>query len=283
MKSNGKTALVTGASSGIGEEIARVLLSDGYRVYAAARRIDRMKALEAAGAKLLPLDVTNDASMQAAMARISQDGATVDVLINNAGYGAFGSVEDMPLDEARRQFEVNVFGLARLTQLVLPAMRKNRAGKIVNITSIAGQISEPFGAWYHATKFAVEGFSDCLRMEVAPFGIDVIIVQPGAIKTEWNSIARTGLLQVSGGGAYGRAAVKHARFLEGADTSPNTSGPEAVAQTVHRALKATRPRTRYATGRGAGTILAVRRWLPDRAFDRLAMMVSQRSLFSKLV
>ena len=188
-----RVALVTGASSGIGEATARQLIAAGWRVYAGARRVDRMQPLAAAGARLLALDVTDDASMQQAIDTIRRDEGRLDALVNNAGYGSYGALEEVPLDEGRRQFEVNVFGLARLTQLALPMMRAQRSGRIVNITSIGGKIGEPFGSWYHATKFAVEGLSDSLRMELYPFGIDVVIIEPGAIKTEWNGIARDGL------------------------------------------------------------------------------------------
>ena len=167
-----KTAFVTGASAGIGEATARALLAAGYRVFAGARRLDRMAELAAAGATLLKLDLTDDASIVAAVNAIKSEAGRIDVLVNNAGYGSYGALEDVPLSEGRRQFEVNVFGLARLCQLVLPMMRAQKSGKIVNITSIGGKIWEPLGGWYHATKFAVEGLSDCLRVEVARFGID---------------------------------------------------------------------------------------------------------------
>jgi NADP-dependent 3-hydroxy acid dehydrogenase YdfG len=198
----GRTAFVTGASAGIGEATARALLAAGYRVFAGARRLDRMAGLAAAGATLIKLDLTDDASIVAAVNTIKNAAGRIDVLVNNAGYGSYGALEDVPLDEGRRQFEVNVFGLARLCQLVLPMMSAQKSGKIVNVTSIGGKIWEPLGAWYHATKFAVEGLSDCLRVEAAPFGVDVIVIEPGAIRTEWAGIARDGLLQMSGGSAY---------------------------------------------------------------------------------
>src|SRR5665213_2149263 len=176
-----KTALVTGASAGIGEAIARQLMADGYRVFAGARRVDRMQALGTAGARLLALDVTDDGSLKAAVAAIAAEGNGLAVLVNNAGYGSYGSLEEVPIEEGRRQFEVNVFGLARLTQLVLPLMRTAGRGAIINVSSIGGKIYEPYGSWYHATKFAVEGLSDSLRLELAPFGIRVIIIEPGGI------------------------------------------------------------------------------------------------------
>jgi NAD(P)-dependent dehydrogenase (short-subunit alcohol dehydrogenase family) len=264
-----KTALVTGASSGIGAAIARQLIVDGYRVFAGARRVERMGDLTAAGAVALSLDVTDDASMTAAIDAIRADSGRLDVLVNNAGYGSYGSLEEVPIEEGRRQFDVNVFGLARLTQLALPMMRAQRSGTVVNITSIGGKIYEPFGSWYHASKFAVEGMSDCLRMELAPLGINVIVIEPGAIKTEWTEISRLNLLQHSGNGPYAPYAAAHAAMLGNADTSNLASAPEVVAKTVSRALKTHRPRTRYATGGGARTAVFLRAILPDRWFDAM--------------
>jgi NAD(P)-dependent dehydrogenase (short-subunit alcohol dehydrogenase family) len=270
-----KTALVTGASSGIGEATVRRLLGQGYRVFAAARRLERMAPLTAIGAIPVALDLTDDASIVNAVAAITSETGRIDVLVNNAGYGAYGALEDVPLEEARRQFEVNVFGLARLCQLALPLMRAQKAGKIVNVTSIGGKGGEPFGAWYHATKFAVEGLSDCLRMEVKPFGIDVIVIEPGAIRTEWGGIAHESLLRRSGESAYGAFARRHASMLARAIDSKLPSAPDVVANTIACAVRARRPRIRYATGGGAQFILFLRSILSDRMFDRLVWRMSQ--------
>ena len=272
-----KVAFVTGASAGIGEATARALLAAGYTVFAGARRLDRMAGLAALGATLLKLDLTDDAAIVAAVEAIKSGAGRLDVLVNNAGYGSYGALEDVPLDEARRQFDVNVFGLARLCQLVLPIMRAQKSGKIVNVTSIGGKIWEPLGSWYHATKFAVEGLSDCLRVEVRRFGVDVIIIEPGAIRTEWAGIAREGLLAMSGNSAYAEQAKRHARLLAGAETSSLASPPAVVAKTIVRAVGARRPKTRYATGGGARTILLLRKILSDRMFDRLMLRISQGS------
>ena len=268
-----KTALVTGASAGIGAAIARQLLEDGYRVFAGARRVERMAELAAAGATVLALDVTDDASMVAAVETVVTEAGRIDVLVNNAGYGSYGSLEEVPLDEGRRQFEVNVFGLARLIQLVLPAMRAEGSGAIVNISSVGGKIYEPFGSWYHASKFAVEGMSDCLRLELEPFGVRVIVIEPGAIRSEWTGIAHDHLLQWSGSGPYKPYAEAHARMFTRADTSSVSAPPEAVARIVSRALKARRPRTRYAAAGGALPLLMLRRILPDRMFDRVVRLM----------
>jgi NAD(P)-dependent dehydrogenase (short-subunit alcohol dehydrogenase family) len=273
-----KVALVTGASSGIGESIARRLLSEGYVVYAGARRLERMADLERRGARLLALDLTDDTSITAAMQRVLAETGRIDALVNNAGYGAYGALEEVPLTEGRRQFEVNLFGLARLIQLALPAMRTQGTGRIVNITSIGGKIHEPMGAWYHATKFAVEGLSDCLRMELEPFGIDVVVIEPGAIKTEWSGIARQGLIEASATGPYAEQAHLSAAILAGADQGSG-SRPEVVANAVAAALAARRPKTRYVIGGGAKPMIALRWLLSDRAFDAL-MRLAARSMAS---
>ena len=266
------TVLVTGASSGIGEATVRKLLAEGYHVFAAARRLERMKSLEAAGAKLLHLDLTDDASITTAAAQVGD----VDILVNNAGYGSYGALEDVPMEEARRQFEVNVFGLARLTQLVTPGMRAKKNGAIVNVGSIGGKFGEPMGSWYHATKYAVEGLSDSLRMELTPFGIRVILIEPGAIATEWAGIAVATLRKASGNTAYREQAELHARMFESADLARMASPPAVVADTIAQALKAKRPRTRYATGGGAPMFLFMVKILPDRALDWLMRMAEKR-------
>ena len=271
-----RVALVTGASSGIGEATVRALLGAGYRVYAAARRVERMQPLEDAGANLLKLDVTDDDSMTAAIGAIRARFGRLDVLVNNAGYGSYGALEDVPMEEARRQFDVNVFGLARLTQLVTPMMRAQKKGTIFNISSIGGKMHEPLGSWYHATKFAVEGLSDCLRMELEPFGIDVVVIEPGAIATEWSGIARESLLKHSGATAYARQASDHATLMAQADEG-NASDPKVVADAMLAALRAKRPKTRYAMGGGAFPILTLRKLLSDRAFDGL-MRWAERTL-----
>ncbi|GGB98594.1 oxidoreductase [Cellulomonas carbonis] len=268
-------ALVTGASSGIGRATVLGLLDAGLVVHAAARRTDRMRDLADAGAHVLAMDVTDDASMVDGAAAVLESGR-LDVLVNNAGYGSFGALEDVPADEARRQVEVNVLGLARLTQLVLPAMRTARSGRVVNVSSVGGTIYEPLGSWYHATKFAVEGLSDSLRVELRPFGVDVVLVQPGPVRTEWNRIARENLLTVSAGSPYARQAASVARVLERADRPGAGAEPEEVAATVVRAATAARPRTRYPVGRGARTLMLARRALPDRAFDAVLERVYLR-------
>jgi NAD(P)-dependent dehydrogenase (short-subunit alcohol dehydrogenase family) len=267
-----KTALITGASSGIGEATALHLAELGYTVYADARRVERMSDLADRGIRTRALDVTNDASMLALVEALLAETGRIDVLVNNAGYGLYGALEDVPIEEARRQFEVNLFGLARLTQLVLPQMRAQRHGYVVNVSSMGGKIWEPLGSWYHASKFAVEGLSDSLRVEVAEFGIKVVIIQPGTIRSEWSGIAADQLEATSANTPYARQAKIIGRALRAVDRMQLASGPEVVAEAIARAVQSPKPRTRYVVGGGARGILLAERILPDRGFDKFIQL-----------
>ena len=262
-----KVILITGASAGIGKATAKLLVSKGHTVYGAARRLDKMQDLKALGVKLLEMDVTVEESMVKGVEEILRNEKRIDVLVNNAGYGSYGALEDVPISEAKYQFEVNIFGLARLTQLVLPTMRAQHSGTIINISSIGGKLGEPHGVWYHATKFAVEGLSDSLRMELKQFGINVVVIEPGAIKTEWAGIARENLMKVSGNTAYKDLARKHVKLFEQADNSSMSDEPIVIAHAIDKAINASRPKTRYAVGGGAKPALFMRRILSDRMFD----------------
>ncbi len=269
-----RTALVTGASSGIGEATARRLARQGFTVYAAARRVDRMSHLENEGIRVLSLDVTDEGSVRDCVETIVAAEGSVDVLVNNAGYGSYGAIEDVPLDEARRQFEVNLFGLARITQMVLPSMREQGDGTIVNISSMGGKIYTPFGGWYHATKHALEGWSDSLRLELAPFGVDVVIIEPGGIATEWGVIAADHLQEVSGSGPYATAATAAADGMRGRYAGSGLSSPDVIAEAVVKAVTSSRPHTRYAVGYMARPALLMRRLFSDRMFDRVITRAS---------
>jgi NAD(P)-dependent dehydrogenase (short-subunit alcohol dehydrogenase family) len=262
-----KVALVTGGSSGIGEAAALKLAERGYTTYAAARRVQRMEHLTQSGIRTLAMDVTDEESMESGVKRILAEEGRIDVLVNGVGYGSYGALEDVPLSEARRQFEVNLFGAARLTQLVLPHMRAQRSGTIINITSMGGKIYTPLGGWYHATKFALEALSDCLRLEVEPFRIDVVVIEPGGIRTEWPGIAAGQLRQASSGGAYARQADAVAASLSSEATARRSSPPSVIADTIGKAVTASRPRTRYAAGYGAKAMIVLHGVLPDRGFD----------------
>ncbi len=252
-----------------GKVTAIELKDKGFNVYGAARRIEKMADLEEKGIHTLPLDVTDDASMVICVDNIIAKEGSIDILVNNAGYGSYGAIEDVPIEEGRRQMEVNVIGLARMTQLVLPKMRENNFGKIVNITSMGGKIWSPFGGWYHATKFAVEGFSDCLRLETKEFGIDVIIVEPGGINTPWGTIAAENLKKTSGSGAYAKSANNVADKLKTTYEAGNYSDPSLIAETIAKAVTSKRPKTRYLVGAGAKPAVFMRHLLGDRGFDRI--------------
>ena len=262
-----KTALVTGASGGIGRMIAQELQAAGFKVYAAARRVNKMADLKETGITPVALDLTDDESIVECVNTILAKEQRIDVLINNAGYGSYGAIEDVPLDEGRRQFEVNLFGMARLIQLVTPAMRENHYGRIVNISSMGGRIWTKFGGWYHATKYAVEGLSDCLRMELKPFGIDVVVVEPGGIKTDWGIIAAENLKKTSAGGAYAEMADKAAAGMIKNYSGNMLSKPQLIAKTVRKAVTKNRPHTRYLTGFGAKPMVWTHKVFGDRVFD----------------
>lgn len=269
-----KVALITGASSGIGKETAIELAKKDFTVYAAARRTDKMQEFAEKGIIPILLDITNDASMVNCVNKILEKEGRIDVLVNNAGYGSYGAIEDVPMEEARRQIEVNVFGLARMIQLVLPVMRKNKSGKIVNVSSMGGKIWTRFGGWYHATKFAVEGFSDCLRLELEPFGIDVIVIEPGGIKTDWGIIAAKNLKAVSEKGAYAQAASKAADGMMKNYTGNQLSKPELIARTIGKAITVKKPKTRYLVGFMAKPMVFIKNVFGDRAYDKIIKMFS---------
>ena len=262
-----KIALVTGGSSGIGEATATRLQSLGFTTYAAARRVERMEHLAKSAIRPLEMDVTDDQSMDSAVEQIVARDGRIDVLVNAAGYGAYGALEDVALSEAKHQFEVNVFGAARLMQLVLPHMRRQHAGTIINITSMGGKIYTPLGAWYHGSKFALEAISDCLRMEVRPFGINVVVIEPGGIPTEWSGISGENLLKASGGGPYGELAKAMNESMNSEGSRRRQSSPTVVADAIAEAVTAERPKTRYVVGYGARPIIFMHELLPDRWFD----------------
>jgi short-subunit dehydrogenase len=266
-----KTALITGASAGMGKEIAKLLAQNGFTVYGAARRVEKMEDLLSLGIKVIKMDVTDDDSIKNGISEIIKNEGRIDVLINNAGFGLYGAVEEVSMKDARYQLEVNVIGLARLCQLTIPHMRKQHSGKIVNITSIGGKIASPMGGWYHASKFAVEALSDNMRMELKPFGIDVIVIEPGGVKTEWGGIAMDNLVKTSGIGPYKNTAEKmNAMSKKFESRYPE---PSVISELVLKAITANKPKTRYHAGFMATPILLAKKILSDRQFD--SMMMSQ--------
>jgi len=269
-----KAVLITGCSTGIGRTTAEHLASKGWTVYATARRPESIAELEQKGCRTLALDVTDEASMQAAVKAVEDAEGAVGVLINNAGYSQSGAVEEVAMDQVRRQFETNVFGLLRMCQLVLPGMRKQGYGRIVNISSMGGRLVFPGGGIYHGTKFSVEAISDAMRWEVRDFGIDVVLIEPGLIKTEFGDTAAHSVNEATpGDGPYADFNQMVAARTVGAYDGRGAAGPEAVAKTIERAISAKRPRTRYMVTAGARVLLNVKRVLPDRGWD--AMMRTQ--------
>ena len=262
-----RIALVTGASSGIGAMAANELAGAGFVVYAAARRVEKMEELKKFGIRPVPLDLTDEKSVLACVETVFAESGRIDVLVNNAGYGSYGAIEDVPLSEAKRQFDVNLFGMARLIQLVTPKMRQNHFGKIVNVSSMGGKIWTKFGGWYHATKFAVEGFSDCLRMELAPFGIDVVVVEPGGIKTDWGIIAANHLKESAKGGAYEKYAEKAACGMIKNYSGNMLTKPEVIAKTIRKAVVSKHPKTRYLVGFMAKPMVFTQKIFGDRFYD----------------
>jgi NAD(P)-dependent dehydrogenase (short-subunit alcohol dehydrogenase family) len=272
-----RAVLVTGCSSGIGRATAERLAAEGWTVYATARRPETLRDLEARGCRTLVLDVTDEASMQAAVAAIEGEHGAVGALVNNAGYSQSGAIETVPIEKVREQFETNVFGLVRLCQLVLPAMRRARAGKIVNLSSMGGKLVFPGGGIYHATKYAVEAISDALRFEVKGFGIDVIVIEPGLIRTSFGETA-SGVMTEADDSDYAQFNAHVARVTESVYEKGSPVGrlggpPEAVAKVIDKALSAKRPRARYTVTPSAKLLLAQRALLPDRGWD--AVMRSQ--------
>jgi NAD(P)-dependent dehydrogenase (short-subunit alcohol dehydrogenase family) len=266
-----KIVLITGASSGIGRAAALELLRAGHTVYGGARRVERMDAVGASGGQVLPMDVTNDADLQRVVQTILDQQGTIDVLVNNAGFGLYGAAEDVPLEQARYQMEVNLFGPARLIQLVLPHMREQRSGRIVNLSSMGGEITFPLGAWYHASKHALEAYSDALRQEVRRFGIDVVLIQPGLVKTEFGGVTSQAVRAISGHGAYRELAEAMARNTETIyGENSRASQPVVVAAAIRKAVETARPRPRYAVGYMARPLMTLNRLLPARIFDRIA-------------
>ena len=270
-----KVILITGASSGIGYDTAKLLANQGYKVYGAARRLDKMEPLKAYGVVPIEMDVTDETSMVAGVQTVLETEGRIDVLVNNAGYGYFGAIENVSMEEARRQVEVNVFGLARLTQLVIPHMREQGSGRIVNVASIAGKMALYFGGWYPVSKYAVEGFSDALRMELKPFGIDVVIIEPGGIKTNWGIIAAEHLAESSKGTVYEQAAVNEANAMKYTYSSNLLSNPSVIAKAICKGVNKRHPKARYRTGMGSHSLVFLHWLLPTKWWDALGRQLGE--------
>ncbi len=269
MAEQSKAILITGCSSGIGRATAELMAANGHRVYATARNIETIADLAERGCRTLPLDVTDEQSMRAAVAAVEKAEDAVGVLVNNAGYSLSGAVETLDMDDVRRQFETNVFGLIRMCQLVLPGMRRRRSGRIINLSSMGGKLTFPGGGAYHASKHAVEAISDALRFEVKGFGVDVVVIEPGLIKTHFAETAKA-TVDEGDGGPYAKFNQAVAAATVDAYEGPFArlgGGPETVARTIEKVVTAKRPRTRYPVTPSAWLFLGQHAVLTDRMWD----------------
>ena len=266
-----RVVLITGCSSGIGRATAERLAGRGWTVYASARKVEDIAGLERHGCRLLTLDVTDEGSMRSAVEEVERAEGSVGILVNNAGYSQSGAVESVPMEKVRRQFETNVFGLVRMCQLVLPGMRRRGYGRIVNLSSMGGKLTFPGGGYYHATKHAVEALSDALRFEVAGFGVKVVLIEPGIIRTGYAEAAVGSMDEPETGGPYAAfdAAVARAtrETYERGPLARLGGGPETVAGVIERAISTERPRARYAVTPSATLLMTLRRIMPDLAWD----------------
>jgi NAD(P)-dependent dehydrogenase (short-subunit alcohol dehydrogenase family) len=267
-----KAVLITGCSTGIGRATALRLASSGWSVYATARKPESIAELADAGCHTLALDVTDESSMVEAVSAVEAAEGAVGVLINNAGYSQSGAIETVPLEAVRRQFETNIFGLVRLTQLVLPKMRAQRWGKIVNLGSMGGRLSFPGGGHYHATKYALEALSDALRFELRGFGIDVILLEPGLITTEFGEAATASMGDVASSPSdpYAHFNATVGAVTKGAYAGPMRmlgAGPERVAKVIERSIMRSRPPARITITPSAKLSILTRRLMSDRAWD----------------
>lgn len=266
-----KVILISGASSGMGKAAALKLIEDGHIVYGAARRIEKMQDIVEAGGHALKLDITDINSIKQVVQQIKDEQGRIDILFNNAGYAVYGAVEDVSIDDARHQFEVNLFGLAALTQEVLPLMREQKSGRIINTTSMGGKIYTPLGAWYHATKHALEGWSDCLRLELKEFNIDVVIIEPGIIRTEFADVLFEPLLERSKNSAYKSLIEKMVKATKETYDKGQGSSPDVIVNLVRKAINAKKPKTRYVAGAMARELMFIRQYFGDRIYDKLIM------------
>jgi short-subunit dehydrogenase len=262
-----KVVLITGASSGFGKEVARDLIKDGYIVYATARRVELMTDLQELGGKVLRLDVTDTKNVEDVVAQVIEEQGQIDVLFNNAGFGVYGSVENVPLEEIQYQFDVNVFGVARMLQAVLPHMREQKSGKIINTASLVSHLSTPIIGWYAATKHALKGVTDALRLEVVGIGIDVVLIDPGAVNTGFEEVAMKALDQIEHAPEYIQTVENVKAYIRGA--YKKAPGPQSTVNAVVKAIKAKKPALRYKTTFDSKLFYSVKKLVSDKMVDRV--------------
>ena len=267
-----KVIVITGASSGIGKSAAFEFLQKGFKVYACARRVEYMTDIAEFGASIHRVDITNPGQVEEFIQTVISEEGQIDVLVNNAGFGLYGAVEDITIDQARYQFEVNLFGLAHITKCVLPHMREQSRGRVINISSVGGKVYTPLGAWYHSTKHALEGWSDCLRIELKQFGIKVVLIEPGIIQTGFGNVMEESIKGASGNGSYSKMANS---MIALADDNYNSKGkgsnPIVIGKVIYRAATVSNPKTRYVAGYMAKLALFGRRFLGDKLFDKVLL------------
>ena len=266
-----KVVLITGASSGIGKDTALSLIKEGHIVYGVARRLEMMQDIIQAGGHAIKMDILKERNIDEVVNQIIKEQKRIDILINNAGYGLWGAVETISIAEAKRQFDVNIFGLAYLTKKIIPLMRKQKSGKIINMSSMGGKVYTPFGAWYHATKYALEGWSDCLRIELKSFGIDVILIEPGVIKTEFQDVMMDSTVERSIGTPY----EKKLKALEKATQEMYARGigspPSTITKLIIKAINSHNPKRRYVGGLFAKPMLFIKKWFGDKMYEKAIM------------
>lgn len=272
-----KVILVTGASSGIGQDAALRLIDEGHIVYGAARRLVQMKPIVDRGGHAIEMDVLNELAIDKTIDQIMAEQGRIDVVINNAGYAVWGAVETVSMDDARRQFEVNLFGLASLTKKVIPLMREQKSGKIINLSSMAGRMYTPLGAWYHASKHALEGWSDCLRIELKAFNIHVVLIEPGAIFTEFGSVMLAPMAERAKNSPYEKISASIAEASKQLYEKNNCSPTSVISHLVLKAVRSKKPKRRYVGGKYAKLMLFIRKWLGDTIFE-MAIMSQLKTL-----
>ena len=265
---NKKVILITGTASGMGKAFAEQLVKEGHIVYGGDIQHKKNEYLTKIGGHTLKMDVTNENEVNSGVTTIVKKHGKIDVLINNAGYGLYGAVEEVSMEDAKKQFDVNLFGMARVTQAVLPHMRDKKAGRIINISSMGGKIYTGLGAWYHATKHAVEGWSDCLRLEVKEFGIDVVIVEPGLINTNFYNVMMQSVTKYAPNSNYQHM---YKRLAEGTKRMPKMTEPEEIAILMSEIINSQNPETRYVKGVMAEQLINFRKQFGDKAYDNLIL------------
>jgi len=266
-----KVILITGASSGIGKDTALSLIEEGHIVYGAARRLEMMQDIIQAGGHAIKMDILKEKNIDDVVNQIIKEQNRIDILINNAGYGLWGAVETISIDEAKRQFDVNIFGLAYLTKKIIPFMREQKSGKIINMSSMGGKVYTPFGAWYHATKYALEGWSDCLRIELKSFGIDVILIEPGVIKTEFQDVMMDSTVERSIGTPYENKLKALEKATQEMYARGIGSPPSTITKLIIKAINSHNPKRRYVGGLFAKPMLFIKKWFGDKMYEKAIM------------